>query len=112
MKKTLAIAFTLGLAACGEDTRISAVAPTPVRAAVAAPIEPVKLDDNQVLAGRVIRAMEDGKLFGIDVVAETGIVTLWGSTASARERSRAAEIAKNVEGVRSVENRLVVVTGS
>lgn len=112
MKKTIALVLTLGLAACGDDAKVSPVAAIPVSRAVAAPIEAPKPDPDQELAKRVSRAMEDGKLHGVDVVAAAGIVTLWGAIPSARERDRASEIARNVEGVSAVENRLQVVSGS
>ena len=41
-----------------------------------------------------------------------GKVTLWGTTATAAERNRAAQVAAKVEGVTSVDNQLKVVKGS
>jgi osmotically-inducible protein OsmY len=59
-----------------------------------------------------MRAIDEAKILGIDARAVDGVVTLWGATVSARERSRAGEIAARVEGVKALENRLEVVTGS
>ena len=57
-------------------------------------------------------AFEAGKLYGIDVEAAGGAVTLFGATLSGRDRERAIRIAANVEGVKSVRSRLEIVTGS
>lgn len=123
MNKALALALILGLAACGEEPKPAAAKPeppkpvaqpavTPAAAPQAAATEVPKADPNKELAGRVKRAMEEGKLDGIDVTASDGVVTLWGTTGSAGERSRAAQIAGKVDGVKSVENKLQVVKGS
>ncbi len=48
----------------------------------------------------------------IDVTAADGKVTLWGTTATDGERSRAAQAAGKVEGVKAVDNQLKVVRGS
>ena len=113
MNKTLAFFLILGVAACGDNAKFAPVSETAAapQVAVVQP-DPAKPDPDKALARRVARAMEDAKLHGIDVVAAAGIVTLWGTAASAKERNRAAEIARNVEGVDAVENRLAVVTGS
>jgi len=111
MKKTLALAFALGVAACGEEPSIApaAQAAAPKALTVAAEEKP---DADGELAKRVGRALEDAKLHGVDIVAAKGIVTLWGTAVSPKEKARAAEIARHVEGVEAVENRLEVVAGS
>ena len=117
MKKTLAFSLIfslpLGVAACGDNAKFAPVSET-VAAPQVAVIQPaaIKPDLDKELAKRVARAMEDARLHGIDAVAAAGIVTLWGTTVSAKERDRAAEIARNVEGVDAVENRIAVVSGS
>jgi hyperosmotically inducible protein len=91
----------------------AAPAPTPAPAVTKA--EEPKPDPNKELAQRVKRALEgDPKIpaGGIDVTAADGRVTLWGTTASAGERTRAAQAAAKVEGVKSVDNQLKVVKGS
>jgi osmotically-inducible protein OsmY len=110
MKKTLAFALVLALAGCGDNVPVAPVSAAPV--ARTESVEAVKPDPDQELTQRVARAIEAAKLYGVDVVAASGIVTLWGTTVSARERDRAAEVARNVQGVEWVENRLEVVAGS
>jgi len=90
-----------------------------VAAASAQPAAPqaqeAKADPDKALAARVKQALEgEVKIYaaGIDVTAAQGAVTLWGTTASADERARAAKLASGVEGVKSVENRIAVVKGS
>jgi hyperosmotically inducible periplasmic protein len=88
-------------------------APAPV--APAAKAEEPKPDPNKELAQRVKRALESDKqipAFGIDVTAADGKVTLWGTTGTAAERSRAAQAAAKVDGVTGVDNQLKVVKGS
>jgi osmotically-inducible protein OsmY len=116
MKKTLAFAMILGLGACGGDKpKLSPVAaagtPKPELAA-AMPAEAAKQDTDKELAQRVARAIESAKLHGIDVVATDGVVTLWGATPTARQRDHAAQVAAKVQGVKAVDNKLEVVTGS
>jgi len=118
MKKSIAFALTLGLAACGgEKPKLApaadAAAPK-TAAAVPLPIsaEPAKPDPDKELAQRVTRAIEGAKLRGIDVIATDGVVTLWGATPTAKQRERAAQVAAKVQGVKAVDNKLEVVTGS
>ena len=123
MKKLLAAAAVLALAACGEEApkpapatpapppQAAAPAPAPVPEAKA--VEAPKPDPNKELASRVKRALEEeGKLYGIDPAASSGKVTLWGTTATEAERKRAASIATKVEGVTAVDNQIKVVKGS
>ena len=111
MRKTLALALVLGLAACGGEKpklppAADAAVPTPITA------EPTKPNPDTELAQRVARAIQGTKLRGIDVVAADGVVTLRGSTTSAKDRDRAVQAAAKVEGVKAVESMLDVVTGS
>ena len=125
MKKVLAVLIVLGLAACGDDNPKPApkpAAPPPQAAAPATPPpapevkpEPPKPDPNKELAGAVKRALEsEAKIqaAGIDVTANGGKVTLWGTTTTAAERRRAENVAKKVQGVTAVDNQLKVVKGS
>ena len=127
MKKLLLVAVTLGLAACGDSAPPPkpATQPAPQAAAPAtaspapapeakAPEAP-KPDPNKELARRVKQALEgDAKVqaAAIDVTAQDGRISLWGTTTTADERSRAAQIAAKVNGVASVDNQLKVVKGS
>jgi len=112
MPKLLLAALLLSLAACKE-------APPPVQAATTAkpqaqaPSRPV--DPNEELSIRVRRALEEaGKIdaAAIDISATDGVVTLFGTAGTKDERERAAQVAAKVDGVKSVENKLVVVRGS
>lgn len=125
MRKILAALIVLGLTACGDDAPKPAAKPTPppppvVKAEPPPPPpvvkpEPPKPDPNKELAARVKRALEgEAKIqaAGIDVTAADGKVTLWGTAATNAERSRAAGVAKKVEGVSAVDNQIKVVKGS
>jgi hyperosmotically inducible protein len=120
-----AAAVLLALAACSDDPAPPPPAPAAPPAPVAQPAPPAekksveaaapKPDPNAELAARVKRALEgEAKVqaAAIDVTAADGKVTLWGTTPTAGERSRAAQVAGQVEGVKSVENKIAVVRGS
>ena len=64
---------------------VAQAAPQPLAVA----LEPDKTDADKELAQRVMRAIDDAQILGIDARAVEGVVTLWGATVSARERSRA-----------------------
>lgn len=133
-------AFALTLAACGDESAqpksesiavkpeaTTASAPqadpyqTPGGAAAAAQPassprpEPPPMDPNKALAGKVKSALEaeprvNGQ--GIDVTAADGVVSLWGTVADAAERRKAESVATGQPGVKSVNNKLVIVKGS
>lgn len=128
MSRLLAAVLVLALAACSEAPPPP---PPPAPAAQSAPpaAEPAKPeptaeakapeapkpDPNAELAARVKRALEGAaKVQGaaIDVTAADGKVTLWGTASTDGERSRAAQVAGKVDGVKSVENKISVVRGS
>ena len=126
MKKLIArgavAAAALVLVACSEPPppKPAAKAPPPAPVAVApkpeVKPEPPKPDPNKELAAKVKQALEapDSKLptGAIDVTAADGKVSLWGAVASASQRSRAAQIASKVDGVKGVDNQLKIVKGS
>lgn len=125
MKRILTTAVILALTACGDSTppaKPAAQPAAPPQAAAPAPKAPEtkaaeapKPDPNKELARRVKQALEgDGKIqaAAVDVTAADGRVTLWGTSATAGERTRAGQIASKVEGVTSVDNQLKVVKGS
>ena len=123
MKKILALGLALVLIACSEPPpppKPQAKAPTPVPVPVApkpeVKPEPPKPDPNKELAAKVKQALEapDAKLpsGAIDVTSADGKVSLWGAVATAGQRSRAAQVAAKVDGVKSVDNQLKVVRGS
>ena len=111
MKKTLAIALVAGLAACGDKPSLTPVAEAAAPKAIAVAAEPVN-DADQELGRRVMRAFDDAKLNGIEAVSADGVVTLWGTTVSNQDRIRAGDVAMRVQGVKAVDNRLEVVSGS
>jgi hypothetical protein len=129
MKRIAISLFVLALGACGESAPPSkpaaqpepATTPAPQAAApetkapeTAAPEVP-KPDPNKELAQRVKRALEGNRQIpagAIDVTAQSGRVSLWGTTATAAERDLAGQIAARVDGVASVDNQLKVVKGS
>jgi outer membrane biosynthesis protein TonB len=123
----LAAVASLALAACGDQTPPPAAkkvepvpVPTPQAKAPEAPkpaskAEEPKPDPNKELAQKVKRTLEqDAKIqaAGIDVTANNGAVTLWGTAATQGERNRAGAAAAKVDGVSAVENKIAVVKGS
>ena len=110
--KTLLLAAALALAACSEAPKPVVTTKAPEPKAVEAP----KPDPDKELAARVKRALDEQKPkilgAGIDVTAAAGAVTLWGTAASSDERRRAGRVATKVEGVKSLENKLEIVSGS
>ena len=125
-KPILAALAALAVAGCGNEAPPPkpAVKPAPPPAAQPAPkpaakVEPAPApvaapapDPNKELAARVKQALEGVHVAGIDVTAADGKVTLWGTAGSAGERTRAAQLASKIPGVKSVENKLEVVQGS
>jgi hypothetical protein len=121
MIRLLVLSLVLALAACGKEApkpqaaKSGAVseAPAAPAAAVAAP-EPAKPNPDRTLAERVKKALDGGMVqaAAVDVTASAGVVSLWGAVSDPEERSRAARIAAEVEGVQRVDNKLVIVKGS
>ena len=122
MKTLPLLPLVVLLVACSEPPpppKPAAPTPTPQAEAPKAPetraAEAPKPDPNKELAQRVKKALEgEAKIqaAGIDVTAADGKVTLWGTTTTAAERNRAAQVASKVEGVSAVDNQLKVVKGS
>ena len=123
MKIILALGLALALIACSEPPpppKPVAKAPAPIPVPIApkpeVKPEPPKPDPNKELAGLVKRTLEmpENKLpsGAIDVTAADGRVSLWGAVATNAQKSRAAQIAGKVEGVKGVDNQLKVVRGS
>lgn len=126
MKRILGLTLVLALSACGEDPLppkpAAEAAPPPQQQTATAPLtqpeakaEEPKPDPNKELARKVKQALEgEAKIqaAAIDVTANSGKVTLWGTAATAAERNRAAQVAEKVDGVTAVDNQLKVVKGS
>ena len=71
--------------------------------------------ENAALAAKVksaLRSDPELKNLGIDVTASGGVVSLFGTVDKAAQLKRAAQLASSVEGVASVKNGLVVLSGS
>ena len=120
MKYAVAVLSAVALSACdglsiahkpaAQAVRIS---PQVVPQANAAP--DARAQANDLLAARVKQALEQedkALAANIDVVADAGAVTLWGTTSAEQESVRVGEVALKVDGVKSVENKIVVVKGS
>src|SRR6185295_2996147 len=90
----------------GEEFR-STVTPGPAPAGAPAADSELSNKVRQVLTSK-----PDMKIGGVEVAAANGVVTLYGTVDEAAEKDRAALLAMEIEGVRSVVNRLVVVRGS
>ena len=125
MKPILTVIAVLALVACSEKVppapmKSEPATPAPVAKAPEAPkpapkAEEPKPDPNKELAARVKRALQDDNRLQaqqIDVTANNGAVTLWGTAATQSDRNRAGATAAKVDGVQSVENKLAVVKGS
>jgi len=122
---SLGQAALLALTACGQEspkaplgTTAAVKPPAESKAAPAAPAETKaqsRTDVDRALARRVkdaLVAKADLKAHGIDITADNGVVTLFGTADSLASRKLAGDIASGIEGVTSVENRLVVASGS
>ncbi|HUF81358.1 MAG TPA: BON domain-containing protein [Burkholderiales bacterium] len=120
-------AALLGLAACGQEapspttppaSRQPANSAAPMAAVPAAPVEgksAAASESDRALARRVkdaLLARPALKGHGIDITARGGAVTLFGTADSVANRKLAGDIAAGIEGVNSVENKLVVASGS
>ena len=121
MKRTTAVAavFSIALAACGNDTspvNTPAAAPVPAappRAAAVPQVSPQRqLAADMELSSKVKEALPAAESGHVEVASSDGVVTLYGTVGEARDKDRVAQLALNVEGVRSVVNNLVVVRGS
>ena len=126
--RIVAAAALLGLAGCGQEPAPKPAASGPT-AAVKPPAESKaepeavpaekkaqsKSESDRALARRVkdaLLAKPGLKAHGIDISADNGAVTLFGTADSLANRKMAGDIASGIEGVKSVENKLVVASGS
>ena len=121
----LALCAAVGLSACGRDEDRAAQAPadqeqmaqdtTPATPPATTPgtsgddqTVGAALDDATITAKVKAALLASDGVSGTDISVETvgGTVILTGEVKDAQQVQRAAEIAMNVEGVRSVDNRL------
>ena len=137
VRAVAASVLVFGLAACDQiqslwksekDTSpppVSQLQPTPKPAEekanpiklgeTAAPAEAPKIDPDKALAAKVklaLAADANLKVLAIDAGAADGVVTLWGTADTRAHRDKAAKLASEVPGVKSVKNELVIVAGS
>lgn len=71
--------------------------------------------ENAALAAKVksaLRSDPDLKNLGIDVTASGGVVTLHGTVDTPAHLKKSVQVASKVEGVKSVKNGLVLLSGS
>ncbi len=123
----VSLAVTASLAACGgeptpndrraEKLPVPKVAPAAASTPVAKPSPVGQIAADMALSSKVklaIRGPEAGAAPAgyVEVAAVDGVVTLNGTVEVPAEKERAALVALEVEGVRSVVNNLVVVRGS
>jgi len=118
--------LALGLIACGEKpssgSTIDKLAQNAGRAPATAP------DADERKSGPAYQATGDAALatrvkaaiaaepalrsLTVDVNAADGVITLFGTADTPANSHQAAMLALNVEGVRSVRNKMVIVSGS
>jgi hyperosmotically inducible periplasmic protein len=70
---------------------------------------------NAALADKVKAAFDADpalRALAVDVVASAGAVTLYGTADTPANRDKAAKVASGVDGVKSVQNQIVIVRGS
>lgn len=94
-----------------------AVAPIVVTKSADTPraVESREIDEDSMLAARVKAALGADpalRLLAIDTGVSSGVVTLYGTADTRAHREKAAQVASNVPGVKSVKNELVIVAGS
>lgn len=121
---TFTAAVCLAMAGCGKTPApaasvTSAPPPTAASPAGSQKREPVRIDPaeaaNSALAAAVKAALaSDARLksFAFDVRAANGEVGLYGTVDTKASRQKAEKIAAGVDGVKSVTNHLVLVSGS
>jgi hyperosmotically inducible periplasmic protein len=116
-------ALALGLAACDQKPPAVTVAKTQpsVEQPTVQEITPKKAPESTqaaadaALAARVKSALAAERGLNphtIDIVASRGTVTLFGTADTTANRERIGRVASSVQGVTSVENKLVIIAGS
>jgi len=121
-------ALAFGLVACGKDEPPQAVqpavvqpAPPPeakageIRTETPEPTSMPRSDPNGELASKVKTALHTTpglEALAVDIVAAEGAVTLFGTADSRDSVAKAGKVASSVPGVKSVQNKIVVVRGS
>ena len=110
----VAVAAALVLPACASQERsgTSSSGQTSGSSAGSGQSSGASASSNAMLTGKVKSALAAdvglGTLTSIDVDSDNGVVTLKGHVDSADKKAKAEEVAKKVEGVKSVKNQLRV----
>jgi len=93
----------------GTTTTTTTISATPAASAALSKAGDVAVDSAiTVKIKTALLADPDIKSLKIDVDTQDGVVTLSGTVPSATNAARAAQVAKGVDGVKSVQNRLAV----
>jgi hyperosmotically inducible periplasmic protein len=114
----IAVAAALVLPACASQERsgTSSSGQTSGSSAGSGQSSDSSASSNAMLTGKVKSALAAdvglGTVTSIDVDSDNGVVTLKGRVDSADKKAKAEEVAKKVEGVRSVKNELRVEKSS
>lgn len=93
---------------------VSAAAPEAPKRSDTAPAKAVEQGDDALITAKVVTGLAIDRALRrshIEVATSAGVVTLKGPAPSSLARSRAEEIARNVQGVTSVQNHLRVQPG-
>ena len=89
-----------------------AAVPPPQQTAKASQSPQVQLEADMELSSKVKAALQEPQKGHVEVAANDGVVTLYGTVEAPSDKQRIALAAMGVEGVRSVVNNLVVLRGS
>jgi|AP12_2_1047962.scaffolds.fasta_scaffold14365_2 hypothetical protein len=124
----LAGVMAFALAACSKEEPPKAVQPAvappaappdakagEIRTEPSEPAPMPKMDPNAELVGKVksaLRATPGLEALAVDVVAAEGAVTMFGTADTRESIDKAGKVASGVPGVKSVQNKIVVVRGS
>ena len=120
----MAATWLLGIAGCGttsgpEEAAKNVAPPAPVAPAKSQKPEAPRVDAGAARDAALVAAVRAAlaadprlKSFAIDIRAANGAVELFGTVDAKSSREKAAKIAAAVDGVTSVNNHLVLVSGS
>lgn len=121
----------LAVAACEEKPSGSNTAPAAAAPQTVQPVAPkseapksadaqkapgsAQADADAALAAKVKSVLGADAALGassVDVSVSGGVVTLYGTADTRAHRDKAAQLAANVPGVKSIKNQMVIVAGS
>ncbi len=120
-RSAITLALTVLASACGSKTaeNIAVIIPAPPASAVpvgkAPPPPAPQADIGKELAAKVQSVLASDKTlakYGIDVTVREHAAQLFGTVGSIADQKRARNLAMSVDGIESVDNKLVLVQGS